>query len=109
MELLVQLGVRVAVELAASAIIMKYWFPRGAGLYLGAGFLAIIVALNGFTRKRALVKLEFWCSLIKVVTVIAFIGIGMLMVFGIMHGDSHPGRTISARVMRHLSVVSQRY
>ncbi len=83
-------AITVAVELAASAIIMKYWFPEVPGYIWSAGFLAIIVALNGFTVK-GFGEAEFWCSLIKVVTVIAFIGIGMLMVFGIMHGDSHPG------------------
>ena len=83
-------AITVAVELAASAIIMKYWFPEVPGYVWSAGFLAIIVALNAFTVK-GFGEAEFWCSLIKVVTVIAFIGIGMLMVFGIMHGDSHPG------------------
>ncbi|MBP7980297.1 MAG: amino acid permease [Tolumonas sp.] len=83
-------AITVAVELAASAIIMKYWFPEVPGYVWSAGFLAIIVALNGFTVK-GFGEAEFWCSLIKVVTVIAFIGIGLLMVFGIMHGESHPG------------------
>ncbi len=83
-------AITVAVELAAAAIIMKYWFPDVPGYIWSAAFLAIIVALNAFTVK-GFGEAEFWCSLIKVLTVIAFIGIGLLMVFGIMHGEAHPG------------------
>ncbi len=83
-------AITVAVELAAAAIIMKYWFPDVPGYIWSAAFLAIIVSLNAFTVK-GFGEAEFWCSLIKVLTVIAFIGIGLMMVFGIMHGESHPG------------------
>ncbi len=83
-------AITVAVELAAAAIIMKYWFPDVPGYIWSAAFLAIIVSLNAFTVK-GFGEAEFWCSLIKVLTVIAFIGIGLMMVFGIMQGESHPG------------------
>ncbi len=83
-------AITVAVELAAAAILRKYWFPLVPGYIWSAAFLAIIVSLNAFTVK-GFGEAEFWCSLIKVLTVIAFIGIGLMMVFGIMHGESHPG------------------
>lgn len=83
-------AITVAVELAASAIIMKYWLPDVPGYVWSAAFLIIIVALNAFSVK-GFGEAEFWCSLIKVVTVIAFIIVGLLMVFGIMHGETHPG------------------
>ena len=83
-------AITVAVELVAATIIMKFWFPDTPG-YLWSGlFLAIIFGLNYFSVK-GFGEAEFWCSLIKVVTVVIFIAIGMMMVFGIMSGDIHPG------------------
>jgi len=34
---------------------------------------------------------EYWFSLIKVTTVIIFIGIGMLMIFSLLKGYKHSG------------------
>ncbi|MEZ7862441.1 MAG: amino acid permease [Aeromonadaceae bacterium] len=83
-------AITVAVELVAATIVMKFWFPDTPG-YLWSGlFLAIIFGLNYFSVK-GFGEAEFWCSLIKVITVVIFIAIGMMMVFGIMSGDIHPG------------------
>ncbi len=82
-------AITVAVELVAAALIMKFWLPDVPGYVWSASFLAIIVALNAFSVK-GFGEAEFWFSLIKVVTVVAFIGVGLMMVFGIMSGESHP-------------------
>ena len=83
-------AITVAVELVAATIVMKFWFPDTPG-YLWSGlFLAIIFGLNYFSVK-GFGEAEFWCSLIKVITVVIFIAIGMMKVFGIMSGDIHPG------------------
>jgi lysine-specific permease len=76
----------VALELAASALIMKYWFPSVPGIVWSSIFLAIIFGLNILTVK-GYGESEFWFSLIKVITIIIFIGIGLLMIFGIMKGN----------------------
>ena len=34
---------------------------------------------------------EFWFALIKVVTVVIFIGVGLATIFGIMYGVESPG------------------
>ena len=83
-------AITVAVELVAATIVMKFWFPDTPGYLWSSLFLAIIFSLNYFSVK-GFGEAEFWCSLIKVITVVIFIAIGMMMVFGIMSGDIHPG------------------
>ncbi|MGL4205720.1 MAG: amino acid permease [Aeromonadaceae bacterium] len=83
-------AITVAVELAAATIVMKFWFPDTPGYLWSALFLVIIFSLNYFSAK-GFGEAEFWCSLIKVVTVLIFIVIGLLMVFNIMSGEMHPG------------------
>ncbi len=76
-------AITIAVELAAAAIIMHYWFPSVPGVIWSALFLAIILALNWFSVK-GFGEAEFWFSLLKVITIIAFIVLGLLMIFNIM-------------------------
>lgn len=80
-------AVTIAVELAAAAIVMKYWFPEVPGVVWSGVFLSIMFALNAISVK-GFGEGEYWFSLIKVVTVILFIITGVLMIAGIMHGGS---------------------
>ncbi|MBU65701.1 MAG: gamma-aminobutyrate permease [Cupriavidus sp.] len=79
-------AVTIAVELAAAQLVMQYWFPDTPGMLWSAAFLAIMFALNAIS-VRGFGEAEYWCALIKVITVVAFIIIGTLMIFGIMRGD----------------------
>lgn len=79
----------IAVELVASSIVMKYWFPDSPS-YLWSGlFLLVLLALN-LVSARVFGESEFWFAGIKVVTVIVFLVVGVLMIVGIMGGHS-PG------------------
>ena len=51
-------------------------------------FITIIFLLNIFTVK-AFCETEFWLSLIKVITIIVFIVVGILMIFGILGGHTY--------------------
>ena len=93
-------AITVAVELAAAAIIMHYWYPAVPGIVWSAGFLLIIFVLNYFSVK-GFGEAEFWCSMLKVATIVAFIIIGFLMIFGIMT-DPNP-----QRIAPGLSVMQQ--
>ncbi|GAA0847310.1 amino acid permease [Cupriavidus pauculus] len=79
-------AVTIAVELAAAQLVMQYWFPDTPGVLWSAAFLAIMFALNAIS-VRGFGEAEYWCALIKVITVVAFIIIGTLMICGIMRGD----------------------
>ncbi len=78
-------AVTIAVELVAAQLVMHYWFPDVPGVWWSAAFLAVMFLLNALT-VRGFGEAEYWFALIKVVTVVAFIGVGLLMIFGILKG-----------------------
>ena len=82
-------AITVAAELVAAALVMRYWFPDVPSIVWSAGFLIILFLLNVLSA-RAFGESEFWFATIKVLTVIVFLVLGCLMIFGILGGDS-PG------------------
>ncbi|WP_289261620.1 amino acid permease [Campylobacter sp.] len=78
-------AITVAAELVAAAIIMKFWFPDVPAWIWSGSFLAGILLINYFS-VRTFGESEFWFALIKVLAVIAFIMLGLAMIFGIMNG-----------------------
>ena len=75
----------IAVELVASSIIMKYWFPNSPSVLWSTLFLTIILALNLFSA-RIFGESEFWFAGIKVITIIVFLIVGVAMIVGIVGG-----------------------
>ncbi len=76
----------LAAELSASALIMKYWFPDSSSLLWSGLFLMLLFLLN-FLSVKGFGEGEYWFSFIKVATIIIFIVVGTLMIFGIMNGQ----------------------
>ncbi|MCM3060673.1 amino acid permease, partial [Bacillus subtilis] len=76
-------AVTIAIELVAAQIVMRYWFPSVPGVWWGASFLVLIFLLNTLS-VRGFGESEYWFSLIKVVTVIAFIAAGLLIAAGVL-------------------------
>ncbi|PKE31630.1 lysine transporter [Rahnella sp. AA] len=83
-------AVTIAVDLVASQLVMNYWFPDSPGWIWSALFLGLIFLLN-YISVRGFGEAEYWFSLIKVVTVIIFIAVGVLMITGIMRGAETAG------------------
>ncbi|KAB7897546.1 amino acid permease [Rouxiella sp. S1S-2] len=83
-------AVTIAVELVASQLVMNYWFPHTPGWVWSALFLSVIFLLN-YISVRGFGEAEYWFSLIKVLTVIIFIAVGIMMIFGIMKGGETAG------------------
>ena len=82
-------AITVAAELVAAALVMKYWLPDVPSWVWSAIFLSLLFALNAISAK-AFGESEFWFASVKVLTVLVFLVIGVLMIFGILGGDS-PG------------------
>ncbi|MFP3393100.1 amino acid permease [Brevibacillus sp. SIMBA_040] len=80
-------AITIAVELSAAALIMKFWFPDTPSIIWSALFLVLMFCLNLLSVK-SYGESEYWFALIKVITVIVFIIIGVLMIFGIMGGEA---------------------
>lgn len=78
-------AITIAAEISAASIIVKYWLPGASTLLCSAVFLGIMVGIN-YLSVRAYGESEYWFSLIKVVTVVVFIVVGLLMIVGIMGG-----------------------
>ena len=83
-------AVTIAVDLVAAQLVMAYWFPDVNGLLWSAVFLALMFGLNALSAK-GFGESEFWFAAIKVFTVLVFIAIGLLMVFGILSGGAPEG------------------
>lgn len=75
-------------EFTAAALLMQEWFPQVSMWLWTVIFAAIVLVLN-MSSTRWFAESEFWLSLIKVVTVVAFILLGLLAIFGVIHYDGY--------------------
>ncbi|MFD1124412.1 amino acid permease [Lentilactobacillus raoultii] len=78
-------AITVAVDISTAALVMAFWLPNVPQWIWSAIALVIILAINAMS-VRAFGETEFWMSLIKVVTIIIFLAVGCLTIFGIMGG-----------------------
>ncbi len=83
-------AVTVAVDLTVLQIVMRYWYPNVAGFWWAALFLSAIFLLN-YISVTGFGEGEYWFALIKVVTVIFFIAVGILMILGIVNSGDQAG------------------
>ncbi|KAF9400765.1 hypothetical protein BGX21_003533 [Mortierella sp. AD011] len=81
-------AVTVAVEIAAAALIIQFWVSPNAlpGWVWSLLFLLFMVFVNVLS-VRAYGEAEYWFSLIKVLTVVIFIIVGILVDAGAVGGD----------------------
>ncbi|WP_183363809.1 amino acid permease [Saccharococcus caldoxylosilyticus] len=80
-------AITIAAELSAVTMIMKFWFPNSPSLLWSALCLAIMFLLN-YLSVKGFGEAEYWFSIIKVATVIIFLIVSFLMIFGIMGGEA---------------------
>lgn len=80
--------ITVAVDVSIAALVISYWeimnfMPPWAWSML---FFFIIVGLNTLS-VQAYGESEYWFAFIKVITVVVFLIVGLLTIFGIMGGE----------------------
>ena len=75
-------AVTIAAEIAASTLLVKYWFPNSSSFLWNAIFLIIIIGLN-VVSVQVYGEAEYWFAVIKVATIILFLSIGILTILGI--------------------------
>ncbi|WP_010254737.1 amino acid permease [Myroides injenensis] len=80
--------ITVAVDVSIAAIVISYWEPMTVIPTWGWSmlFFGIILSLNMLSVK-AYGESEYWFAFIKVVTVIIFLIVGLLTIFGILGGE----------------------
>lgn len=81
-------AITIAAELSAATLIIKYWFPGSSSFLWSFLFLAVIFGLNVLSVK-GYGESEYWFAIIKVVTVLIFLVVGVLMIFGILGGKTY--------------------
>ncbi len=80
-------AITIAAELSAATLIIKFWLPNSPSFIWSALFLALMIGLN-LLSVRGYGESEYWFAMIKIVTVIVFIVIGLLMIVGIWGGKA---------------------
>lgn len=80
-------AITVAVDISTIALIMKFWFPHAPGWIWSLSALVLVFLVNALTVK-AFGETEYWIALIKLVTVIIFLVVGVLTIVGIMGGKA---------------------
>ena len=88
--------VAIGAEVTAAGIYMSYWFPNVPQWIWVVLVSAALVALNSMQVNR-LGEFEYWFAMIKVAAIIAFIVIGIFLVFG---NQSH-GAAAWANLTQH--------
>jgi lysine-specific permease len=76
-------AITLAAELVAGALIVQFWFPHSNSTLWAMGFFALLLGLNLLSVK-AYAEAEYWFASIKVATVIIFLVVGVLMIFGML-------------------------
>lgn len=74
-------SITIAAELSAASIIMQFWFPNIPLIYWNLLFFFLLVGIN-FCAVQLYGEVEYYFAAIKVITVVIFILVGLLMIFG---------------------------
>ncbi|KAG4026285.1 hypothetical protein MFRU_042g00140 [Monilinia fructicola] len=90
-------AITYALELTATGLIIQYWAPQlNIGIFIGV-FWVVITGIN-FLPVSFFGEIEFWFSLIKVITVLGFLIFGICIDAGAgkqgylgFHNWGHPG------------------
>jgi GABA permease len=72
----------IAIEAIAGAAILQYWFSD-IPLWLTSLILTVLLTLTNIFSVKSFGEFEYWFSLIKVVSIILFLMIGLSFIFGI--------------------------
>ncbi|MGV2927707.1 amino acid permease [Macrococcus capreoli] len=77
-----------SVDILTAAQVLSYWhiFSKIHPFIWCLIFLGLLFALNAFSVKL-FGEAEFWFSIIKVITIIIFLIMGLLLIFGIIGGE----------------------
>jgi amino acid transporter, AAT family len=72
----------VGSEVVAVSIYCKFWFP-GTPSWVWIGMFSFVVLYANITSISSLGRFEYWLSMIKVATIVAFLMLGAALLFGL--------------------------
>jgi L-asparagine transporter-like permease len=88
--------IAIGAEVTAAGIYISFWFPNVPQWIWVVSFSAALVALNAMKVNR-LGQFEYWFAMIKVIAILAFITVGLCLIFG----DGSRGATGWANLTQH--------
>lgn len=88
--------IAIGAEVTAAGIYISFWFPNVPQWIWVVLVSAALVALNAMKVNR-LGEFEYWFAMIKVVAILAFIVVGLYLIFG----DGSRGATGWANLTQH--------
>lgn len=77
----------VAVDSTTAGIVMNFWFPNVPSWIFSLVVLIYIIVVNALAVS-SFGEVEYWLAIVKVVTVILFLIVGLAVIFGIMGGQA---------------------
>ena len=80
----------VASEIIAAGVVMQYWFPD-VNISIWIGLFFLIICFINVLSVGVYGETEYWLSIIKVATVVIFIIVGILVVFGLVGSQGTVG------------------
>lgn len=84
--------IAIALEATAAAAIIQYWYD-GMPLWLLSLLLTVALTLTNVLSVKAFGEFEYWFSLIKVASIVVFLGLGAFIIFGIAPNFNAVGMT----------------
>jgi len=80
----------VAIEATAGAAIVHEWVPE-LPIWLLSLILTFLLTLSNLVSVKSFGEFEYWFSMIKILAIIAFMGIGIAIICGIFPNVPSPG------------------
>jgi D-serine/D-alanine/glycine transporter len=77
-------------ELTAAGLFLRVWFPTLPPWIAALAGLIVVFGINRL-NVRVFGEIEFWMSLLKIVTVVGFLMLGALLLLGVGH---YPGASV---------------
>lgn len=78
-------AITIPVDVTSAGIVMNFWLPHVPSWVFSTVVLVLIFLIN-YLSVRSYGETEYWLALVKVVTVIVFLVVGVAIILGIMGG-----------------------
>lgn len=82
--------ITITVDAVSCGVVLNFWLPHVPSWVFTLGVFILITIIN-WLSVRSYGEMEYWLSLIKIVTIGLFIVIGLAIIIGIMGGHSAVG------------------
>lgn len=87
-------------EFTAAALLVQEWFPQ-TSVWAWTLFFALLVFLLNVSSTRFFAESEFWLALVKVLTIIIFVSLGLLAIFGLIPYHGYESAPLFSNLLSH--------